>query len=91
MSGYFHRMRPFDFKLVSNFGPIKGSNTVDWPISYEDLSPYYDKVEHEIGISGKVVSHPLNAPRTSKTFPYPPTEEHEVSNLIDQACNQLGF
>src|SRR5204863_6184405 len=25
----------------------------DWPLGYEDLEPYYDRVEYEIGVSGK--------------------------------------
>ncbi|WP_455756914.1 GMC family oxidoreductase [Sulfurimonas sp.] len=51
MSGYFHRMKPNDFKLKSVFGEIKGANVVDWPIGYEDLEPYYEKVEKVIGVS----------------------------------------
>ena len=45
MSGYFHRLKPVDFKLRSTFGPIAGANVVDWPIEYADLEPYYDRVE----------------------------------------------
>ena len=40
MSGYFHRMKPNDFKLLSTYGKIDGANVVDWPISYEELEPY---------------------------------------------------
>ncbi|MEJ2372285.1 MAG: FAD-dependent oxidoreductase, partial [Sulfurimonas sp.] len=50
MSGYFHRMKPKDFKLLSTYGEIKGANVVDWPIVYDDLEPYYDKVEKVIGV-----------------------------------------
>ena len=31
----------------------KGSTLEDWPVSYDDLEPYYDIVEHEVGVSGK--------------------------------------
>ena len=44
MSGYFHRLKPIDFKLLSTFGPIEGANMVDWPIDYDELEPYYDKI-----------------------------------------------
>jgi hypothetical protein len=40
MSGFFHRLKPVDFRLRSEFGPIKGANVVDWPIGYDDLEPY---------------------------------------------------
>lgn len=53
MSGYFHRMKPNDFKLESVYGKIEGANVVDWPISYEDLEPYYEKVERVVGVSGR--------------------------------------
>ena len=41
------RMGPYDFKPYSRDG--KGA---DWPISYEDLAPYYDKAEELIGVFG---------------------------------------
>ena len=45
MSGFFSRMKPQDFKLLSTYGTIKDSNLKDWPINYDDMEPYYDKVE----------------------------------------------
>lgn len=91
MSGYFHRSKPEDFRLLSEFGKIEGANVVDWPISYDDLEPYYDKVEKEVGVSGKVVDHPTQEPRSSADFPFPPTAEHPISNMIDEACTKLGY
>ena len=41
------RMGPYDFKPRSRDGL-----GFDWPISYEDLAPYYDKVEALIGVWG---------------------------------------
>lgn len=41
------RMLPDDFKLRSKYG-----EGLDWPISYEDLMPYYRKAEYELGVSG---------------------------------------
>ena len=44
------RMLPSDFKLQTHYG-----HGVDWPISYEDLKPYYERAEREIiGVSGNV-------------------------------------
>ncbi|PKO83449.1 MAG: oxidoreductase [Betaproteobacteria bacterium HGW-Betaproteobacteria-11] len=91
MSGFFHRLKPVDFRLRSEFGPITGANVVDWPIGYADLEPYYAEAEHVIGISGKVVPHRFLEPRSTPDFPYPPTLEHPVSRWIDEACAQLGF
>ena len=41
------RMAPVDFKVRSRDG--MGDN---WPLSYEDVAPYYDKVESFIGVFG---------------------------------------
>ncbi|ABV38146.1 glucose-methanol-choline oxidoreductase [Shewanella sediminis HAW-EB3] len=89
MSGYFHRLKPQDFRLVSEFGEIEGANTVDWPIGYDELEPYYTKVEQLVGVSGKVVEHPHLEPRSTKDFPFPPTAEHPVAQRFDLACRAL--
>lgn len=91
MSGYFHRMKPVDFKLRSTFGAIEGANVVDWPIGYEALEPYYTKVETVVGVSGRVVAHPYQEPRSTKDFPYPPTWEQPISGWFDTACERLGY
>ena len=64
---------------------------VDWPISYDELEPYYEKTERLVGISGSVKSHAFQEPRSTKNFPYPPTQEHYISQKIDKACDELDF
>jgi len=91
MSGYFHRMKPKDFELLSSYGEIKGANVVDWCISYEELEPYYDKVEKVIGVSGRVVQHKYQEPRSSREFPYPELETNGVTKWFDKACEELKF
>jgi choline dehydrogenase-like flavoprotein len=91
MSGFFYRLKPEDFRLLSEFGPIAGANISDWPINYEDLEPWYTRVETEVGISGRFVDHPLAEPRSTTDFPYPPTQEHPVSSHISDACRELGL
>ncbi|MFC1760226.1 FAD-dependent oxidoreductase, partial [Candidatus Neomarinimicrobiota bacterium] len=91
MSGYFHRLKPEDFRLLSEFGTIEGANIVDWPISYDDLEPYYTRVEHIVGVSGKVVKHPYLEPRSTENFPFSPTAENPITKNIDKACRKLGY
>lgn len=91
MSGYFHRMKPNDFKLKSVYGNINGANVVDWPISYEDLEPYYAKVEKVVGVSGKIVKHKFSEPRSTLNFPYLPLEVNSVTKWFDSACTKLGY
>ncbi len=91
MSGYFQRLKPADFRLLSEYGEIKGANIVDWPISYEDMEPYYTKVESVVGVSGRVVNHSRLEPRSTSDFPYPPLAENIVSSWIDKAGEKVGI
>ncbi len=91
MSGYFHRLKPVDFKLKSTYGAIKGANIVDWVIDYDELEPYYEKVERLVGVSGKVTPYKYHEPRSTKEFPYPPLHEHPITKLIDKSCKKLNI
>lgn len=91
MSGFFHRLKPMDFRLLSEFGKIEGANVTDWPISYEDMEPYFSLTEKMVGISGKVVNHPYLEPRSTPDFPYPPLQENPLTKLIDKASKNLGY
>lgn len=59
------RFLPRDFSLKSSYG-----RGVDWPISYNELEPFYGKAEQEIGVSGDS-NEALSAPR-SAAYPMPP-------------------
>ncbi len=91
MSGYFHRLKPNDFRLKSTYGKIAGANVEDWPISYDELEPYYDMVEKVIGVSGEYTKYKHAEPRSSKEYAYPRLEEHPVVDLIDKACEELNY
>jgi choline dehydrogenase-like flavoprotein len=43
----FPRYLPTDFKIKSEHNRAQ-----DWPISYEDVAPYYDRVAADVGVSG---------------------------------------
>ncbi len=90
MSGFFYRLKPVDFRMKTELGAPKGSNVVDWPITYKDLAPYYDKAEAELGVSGNAVPHPFLEPRTGN-YPMPPLAEHPVAEALDQAARALGW
>lgn len=49
--GNVPRMLPNDFNMLTNYGV-----GVDWPINYQDLVPYYEMAENEIGVAGDVAS-----------------------------------
>ena len=91
MSGYFHRMKPKDFRLRSEFGEIKGANVVDWVVDYKEFEPYFEEVERLVGVSGEVTPYAHHEPRSTKEFPYPRLAEHPISAKIDEACKKLNF
>ena len=91
MSGYFHRMKPNDFKLATVYGEIDGANIVDWAISYEDLEPYYTKVEEVVGVSGNILKHKFQEPRSTQNFPYPMLQTNGVTKWFDATCSSLGL
>lgn len=84
----FWRFRELDFKERSLLGPISGTNFADWPISYEELEPYYTKVDWEIGVSG--APGPFDAPR-SKPFPMPPMPIKSSGVLLERGAAALGL
>ncbi len=91
MSGFFLRMKPEDFRLRSKYGPVEGADVVDWPISYDELEPWYDLVEKKVGVSGRVVKHPRAEPRSTPDFPYEPTAEHLLAEWLDRAGKEMGL
>ncbi len=87
-SGNYWRMRPLDFKERSLLGPIEGTGFADWPITYEELEPYYTKAEYEIGVSG--APGPFDAPR-SRPFPMPPMPVKSSGVLLEQGALAMGW
>ena len=90
MSGFFYRLKPMDFRLKTELGDVKNANIADWPITYKEFAPYYDKAEAELGVSGNAVPHKFLEPRKGN-YPLPPLAEHPVSLEIDKACKTLGW
>ncbi len=90
MSGFFFRFHPEDFRLVSTFGPIPESTVIDWPFTYDDLAPYYDRVERLVGVSGDTAANPFEPPR-SGPFPMEPVFTHPVAKWVDRAGRSLGM
>jgi len=74
------RFHPKDFRMKSEYGAPENSTLEDWPISYDDLEPYYEKAETEIGVSGDDSANPFKGPRRKPLPmpPLPPTREHRI-------------
>src|SRR6516164_2070286 len=75
------------------------SSLVDWPLSYADLEPYYDRAEYELGVSGKAGNlqghkieggNPFEAPRR-RDYPLPPLMVERAAALFDAGAKKLGL
>lgn len=84
----YWRFHPIDFRERSHWGSIPGSDFADWPISYEEIEPYYTKVDWEIGVSG--APGPFDPPR-SKPFPMPPLPIKSSGVLLERGARALGW
>ena len=86
----FWRLHPVDFKERSLLGAIPGASLEDWPISYEELEPYYTKVEWDVGVSGLAGTHP-NEPHRSRPYPMPPMPTKSSGVLLERGARKLGL
>lgn len=84
----YWRLRPADFKEYSRVGPIAGTSFADWPITYDELEPYYTKVDYEIGVSGS--PGPMDPPR-SRPYPLGPMPNKSSGVILDRAARALGL
>src|SRR5206468_721886 len=87
-TGNFWRLRPSDFNEASVLGGMKGTGLADWPITYEELEPYYTKAEWELGVSGE--PGPFDAPR-SRPYPMPPLPVKSSGVLFERGATKLGL
>jgi len=85
-SGFWHRLKPVDFRKGTEHG-LEG--TIDWPISYEDLSPYYDQNDADVGISG--VAGDLAYPPRPHAPRMPFVAHGEYHNIIASSLERLGL
>ena len=85
MAWRFHRET---FRLRSHLGSIPGANLEDWPVGYDELEPYYEKAEYELGVSGD--SNPFGPPRR-RPLPLPPVADNREAEVLFPAARRLGW
>lgn len=75
------RMLPDDFATQSKFGQGK-----DWPITYDQLEPYYQKAEFELGVSGDVAEMDFHNIKFAPDYVYP--MEKMPASYLDQIVSK---
>ena len=76
------RFGPYDFRRKS----LDGLGD-DWPITYDDIKPWYDRVDRLIGIFGSVE----NLPNEPDGVFLPPPRPRCWETLVQQAARSLGM
>ena len=100
------RLSHFDFRPVSTttarYGRSRipaGSTVEDWPFGYNELEPYYDRIEHEIGVSGQAGNilgtidrrgNIFEAPR-ARAYPMPALRSTGFLDRMTAAGRALGW
>ncbi len=83
--GVTPRFHPSDFRTRS-----QDSVGEDWPLTYEDLAPYYDRVEYILGVAGDDTDNPFAPPR-ARPYPTPPHPFNCASQHLKIATQRLGW
>src|SRR5579864_8321770 len=100
------RMHEDDFrvrsKTIERYGASaipSDSSLMDWPVSYGELEPFYDRAEYELGISGKAGNiqgkkieggNVFEAPR-QREYPLPPLMVDQSGLLFEEGAKKLGL
>jgi gluconate 2-dehydrogenase alpha chain len=100
------RLNPWDFRVISEttrrYGASrlpKGTTVEDWPFGLDELEPYYDRVEYEVGISGQAGNisgiidqrgNIFEGPR-KRGYPMPPLRSTEFTDRMTAAARRLGW
>ena len=76
------RFGEIDFKATS----LDGCD-VDWPVSYEEIDPYYTRVEKMIGVASTVQNRPSNP----DGWYLPPFKFRCLDYILEAGCKRLGI
>lgn len=94
--GALRRCHPHHFKFLTHVRERwgeqvlpEGHTVADWPISYDELEPYYTDVEYQIGVAGNGTSNPF-VPR-SRPLPMPPLRRFTMAESFRKAGEALGL
>ena len=86
------RLLPEDLTMKSTFGIAR-----DWPITYEELEPFYTDAEYEIGVNGADGVDESGRglgktyPPRSKPFPTPPEAKPYAVQRLQAQIAPLGY
>lgn len=78
------RLHPADFTMRSDHG-----RGLDWPIGYDELRPWYDRVQAEMGVAGDAAAEKWRPP--GAPYPMPPLKWFAQGEIIKRGFEKLGM
>src|SRR3954454_2335933 len=85
--GASYRFRESDFQHDSD---VLGDSGAEWPITYDEMEPFYGYAEELLGVSGEPGGDPTG-PRRTTPFPQPPATLARQSRVVADAARRLGM
>jgi choline dehydrogenase-like flavoprotein len=82
--GNWPRLHPEDFRMKSLY-----DRGVDWPIGYDEIRPYYDQIQHEVGLAGDATAEVWRPP--GDPYPMPPTTTFRHAELLAEGFHRIGI
>ncbi len=88
-AGVAWRFRPDDFRVLSTDGPLEGASLADWPMSYDDMVPFYEEAERDFGVAGGSGGPRPGVP--GRKLPLPAHPQRVSSQRFIEGARKLGY
>ena len=79
-----------DFRMASHYGVPDGSSLADWPLSYADLAPFYERIENELGVCGDGARMTGHTQRRAD-YPMPPLSPTVKTRFLQGGADKLNW
>lgn len=95
-SAWLRRYHPHHFEHLTHVRERWGEKVLpaghtlaDWPVSYDDLEPYYTALDYLVGVSGGDEDNPFIS--RSKPYPMLPLREHRAGRIFHKTTEAMGL
>lgn len=89
----FPRYTAEDFEVLSYLRDVPSdASMVNWPWTYDEFQPWFERAEHEWGVSGKANQSPVQEPtRPGYEYPMAPLRDHASTEFLMDAFGKAGM
>lgn len=76
-NGLSYRLQEHEFRARSEYGTVDGASLVDWPLTLDELEPFYNRAEDKMGVTG--------------THGIPPNAINNNYKVLYNGARRLGY